>query len=253
MPEEVVSTEVAEVEPIEPKTEEVASEEPKEEVVVPKKKTAQERIDELTRKRRDAERDAEYWRKKALEKEPAPVETPAIPPRPKLDQFESTEAYEDALLAWNDRQKEIKAQAEKQHTEQQTALQTFQERAQKVRQEYDDFDEVVEQPIFSQHMREALLYAENGPAVAYHLGTNPSEAARIRNLPPTVQLLELGKLETKLLLAKQTKKVSAAPPPPTPVGMAGGGEVDESKLSTADWIKLDNQRRIDRIKKQYER
>lgn len=247
--EKAVSTEVAEEAVEQPEVKEPAEEVKAEEVVEKPKKTAKERIDELTRKRRDAEREAEYWRKKALETTPPPkVEAPA-PARPKLEQFETTEAYEDALLAWNDKRKEIETQTEKQKREEAEVFQTFQERAKKVREEFDDFDEVVEQPIFSQHMREALLYSENGPSVAYHLGTNPGEAARIRNLPPTLQLLELGKLETKLLLAKQTKKVTSAPAPPTPVGMAGGAkEKDPSEMSITEWMEWDRKQSLEKAK-----
>jgi hypothetical protein len=102
--EKVVPTEeVAQEEVKEEKTEEVVEEVKTEEVVEPpKKKSAQDRIDELTRKWRDKERDAEFWRSKALQKEqeqkpPEPV-APNIPRRPTLDQFETTEQYEDALF-----------------------------------------------------------------------------------------------------------------------------------------------------------
>jgi hypothetical protein len=255
--EKVVSTEVAE-EAVqaesteEPKTEEVV--ETPEETPPPKKKTAQERIDELTRKRREAERDAEYWKNKALQKEESkPAEPPSpIPKRPTLDQFETTEQYEDALFEWRDKKREIEQQAEKQKVEQEAAFRTFQERAQKLREENEDFDEVIERPVFSPAMRDALLLAENGPALAYHLGNNPAEAKRIQGLPVVQQLLELGRLETKMILAKQTKKTTAAPEPIRPTSMSGTvKEKSTDEMTTEEWMAWDRQREREKLKKKY--
>lgn len=250
--EKVVSTEEVAQETEEPKeaTEE-PKEEPQEEVVAPKKKSAQERIDELTRKRRDAERDAEYWKKKALEKEePKETTAPAQPPRPRLEQFNTTEEYEDALFAWRDTVRETQEQAKKREREEDEAFNTFNERAEAMRREYEDFDEVITKPVFSKEMKNALLLSESGPQVAYYLGTNPKEAARIRSLSPYLQGVELGRLETKVLLAKQTKKVTSAPAPPTPVGIAGGGkERDPSEMSTEEWMAWDRQRTLEKLKK----
>lgn len=256
--EKVVPTEeVAQEEVVVEETQETPVEEEEKPVVVepPRKKSAQERIDELTRKRREAEREAEYWKKAAIEKEkaskPLEPETPAIPKRPTLDQFETTEQYEDALFEWRDKKREIETRTKRQQEDQEAAFRTFNERANKIRAEHDDFDEVAERPVFSPAMRDALAINENGPELVYYLGNNEAEAARIRSLPVIQQLVEIGRLEQKLLLAKKTQKVTKAPPPPNPVGMSGATEIDESKLSTAEWIKLDRQREIERIKKKF--
>lgn len=248
--ENVVSTEEVAQEVEEPKAEETEQEEVSQ---PPRKKTAQERIDELTRKRRDAERDVEYWRNKALKEEP-PKSEPApqtSASRPTLDQFDTTEAYEDALFAWRDKKKELEAkEAERQQTVEK-ATRSFNDRAKELKKEYDDFDEVVEQPIFSEPMRLALLHSEHGPTVAYHLGTHVSEAERIRSLPLELQMVEIGRLETKLLLSKKVKKTTEAPPPISPVGMAGNSDTDPSKMSTAEWMEWDRNRERERLKKKY--
>jgi hypothetical protein len=238
----------------ETKTEEVVETKAEEVVEPPKpKKSAQERIDELTRKRRDAERDAEYWKAKALQKEPvpeAPVAT-SIPKRPTLDQFENTEQYEDALFEWRDKKRDIETRSAKQAEEFNRDLRTFNENARKLREEHEDFDDVIEQPVFSPDMRKALLKSENGPVVAYHLGRpeNRDLAERILALPVESQLYEIGKLESKLLLAQSTKKVTSAPPPIKPVGMGGGGEEQEP---TGDaWYERERQRELERIKNRY--
>jgi len=273
--EQEVSTEVAEVQetveetPAETEekettetTEEVAAgEEAPAAAVPPKKKTAQERIDEITKARRDAEREREYWKKVALEKEPgtpkqepAPSETEAIgPPRPKIAAYESTEVYEDALLKWHDDRRAIQTQRERQATEQKAALDKFNAAAAKVRAEHDDFDEVLEAPVFSQDMRIILLNSENGPSVAYHLGRpeNRDLVDRIRAMPPNMQVYELGKLEVQLSLAQKTKKTPSAPAPLKPVGSGGGATIDESKLTDDEWYALEKKRTIEALERKY--
>lgn len=224
----------------------------------PPKKNFQERIDEITRARREAEREREYWKKVALEREQRPPEppsdTPQRPPRPTLDQFESTVEYEDALFEWRDRVKSLESAAARERVEQEAAFRTFNERARKVREENEDFDEVVESPVFSPTMRGVLLQSENGPEVAYFLGRpeNRDQAEKIRNLPADRQAYEIGKLESNLLLAKKTRKVTGAPPPISPVGMGGGGkEKDPSEMNIDEWMAWDRERQKEKIKKKY--
>ncbi len=261
-----VPAEAAEETPVEETKEEVeVTEENKEEVaeeilpIPPKKKSAQERIDEITRARREAEREREYWKQVALAKEKTeqpPIQKPLsfLPPRPTLDQFETTIAYEDALFTWRDTVKEIQTRVVRQQEAQSVSLQTFNERAKTVREVHEDFDEVIESPVFSPLMRQTLLNSENGPEVAYFLGLpeNKTTADKIRSLPVEMQPYELGRLETKLLLAKETKKVTQAPSPIKPVGMTGGEvKVDPSKMSTEEWMAWDKQKRMEKLKAKY--
>lgn len=270
--EQAVSAEAAEevqaetpAEEAAPAAEEQAAEAPETgEPPEPKKKSAQERINEVVRKQREAEREREYWKQVALAREQAirqqtepaqqPPVNPMFPPRPTLDQYETTAAYEDALLSWHETRKEISARAARQQEEQQRALRTFNDRANALRTEHEDFDEVVESPVFSPIMRATLLNSENGPDVAYHLGLpqNRADADRIRALPPELQPYELGRLETKLMLAKQTKKVPSAPAPIKPVGMSGtGAEKDPGKMSIDEWMAWDRKRTMEKLKAKY--
>ena len=249
--ETVVEEEVQAEEP----AEEVVEEEPVEAPPPKPKQTAQERINELTRIRREKEREAEYWKKVALEKQKeTPRESPAepsLPARPKLEQFESTEQYEDALFEWRDSVQATKSAQKEQEERERKALNDFNERARKVRLENPDFDEVVESPVFSPGMRAAILLSENGPELAYYLGKeeNRTAAERIRNLPTEMQHYELGKLEYQLQMAKKTKKVPSAPEPIKPIGMSGaGGNIDPSKMSTAEWIEWDRKRELEKLK-----
>jgi hypothetical protein len=264
--EEVAPAEAAEV------TEEVQVEEPAEEVVEQveepagevvqfeqKKKTAQERIDEITKARREAEREREYWKKVALEKEPPtkiePVEVaPRLPARPAQHEFDTQEEYEDALLVWHDTKKTVQTEAQRQKAAQDDALKSFNVRAKELRATYDDFDEVIEAPVFSPIMRTVIANSEHGPEVAYFLGKPENEAVaeKIRNLPTEMQPYEIAKLESRLLLAKQTKKVPGAPPPLKPVGLSGGStEDDTSKMSMTEFMEWDRQRTLEKLKAKY--
>jgi hypothetical protein len=223
----------------------------------PRKKTAQERIDEITKARREAEREKEYWRKIALEKQTAPQadppkpQTSPIPERPRQDQFETYEGYEDALLGWHDNVKEIKNRAKVQQSRLQEVFNTFAKRSDALRKMYDDYDEVIETPPLTEIAKFTIANSEHGPELAYFLGKNHDVANRIAALPVEMQPYELGKLETKLVMAKGTKKVSGAPPPIKPVGMSGGtNNIDESKLEDAEWFARRKAKRIEALKKQ---
>ena len=67
-------------------------------------------------------------------------------------------------------------------------------------------------------MQDAILDLEHGVDVAYHLAKNLPEAKRIAALSPVAQIMEIGKLETKLNAAKPAaKSTTQAPAPPTAV------------------------------------
>lgn len=222
------------------------------EVVIPPpvKQTAQERINEITRKRREAEREVERLQKELAERSKTPA--PAAD-RPKIENFETQEAYEDALFNWRDSKKQNETLAEQRQREEAEALTKYRMNAEKVRSVYEDFDEVVEQPVFSPTMREVLLNSDEGPMVSYFLGRPENQAItdKIRSMPERLQVYELGKLEAKLLLAQKTKKPTGAPAPISPVGATGGHTIDESKLSDDEWFKLEKQRELEKIKKKY--
>jgi hypothetical protein len=92
--------------------------------------------------------------------------------------------------------------------------------------------------------------------VAYYLGLpeNRLAADQIRGLPSELQPYELGKLETQIMMARKTKKVSTTPEPITPVGMSSGGaQEDPSKMTTAEWMAWDRKRTMDKLKEKLER
>jgi len=164
------------------------------------------------------------------------------PTRPKRDGFDDVNAYdeaigkhEDALVEWSLRQGEraAKANLEKerleteQRRESETVSQRWQESHAKFVTDHPDFDEVV----FSDNLRvtdtmkQAVLQADNGPALAYHLGKNPQEAARIAACAPARQIFEMGRLAASL---QPKPNVSTAPKPITPLKAASSKATEKS-------------------------
>jgi hypothetical protein len=81
---------------------------------------------------------------------------------------------------------------------------------------------------------EAINALPNGPQLYHHLGVNLDEGQRVLSLPPVKMTLELNKLSQKLAAPKP---VSKAPDPITPIGGSSVNDGDPEKMSMADWIK----------------
>jgi hypothetical protein len=212
-----------------------AETEPKAEEPPPKKPTVQDRIDELTRARREAEREREYWRQEALKARPQEERKPAqadpdAEPNPEDFQYgEADPAYIRAITAHTTRQT-IRQENERQRraTQEQAVAQTWQQRSADFAKDHPDFFERVysDDVVITPAMTDAIATSEEGPRVAYHLAQNPDEARRIAALTPIAQVREIGRLESKLaqpVEAKpEPKTVSDAPPPaPQARGLRG--------------------------------
>jgi hypothetical protein len=133
------------------------------------------------------------------------------------------------------------------------AVKKFNDNAKDLRTTYEDFDEVIEAPVFTPTMRSVLLTSDTGPNMAYYLGRpeNIQVAQRIANLPPELQPYEIGRLETQLQVAAKTKKLSQTPAPITPVGGMTSAKIDESKLSDDEWYALEKERQKAKLKAKY--
>lgn len=223
-----------------------------------KSKGVQKRIDELTANWRNEQREKE-WLRQQYEMLQQQVQTPNQPEpvkaapqgRPSIDQFEDVNDYVEAVTDWKLRQaesaREAQSRQEREQREQQELISKVQNGADKARQKYQDFDDVVlnnhNVPI-SPFAAAALVDMENGMDVAYHLGKNPAEAMRIASLPQNRQLIEIGRIEAAL--ASNTRKTTAAPPPVGSqlAGSAGGGEPKDIK----EWMAWRNEQLRNRQK-----
>jgi hypothetical protein len=181
------------------------------------------RVTAESNKRRAAEQEATTLKAqlaaalKAVEKLTGEPEAPKEDPRPKRETFDDPDAYDKALEGWAGRRAaevaRTEAKADQARHEQarqtQSVIETYKSRQAEFEADHPDFEEVVfgdglfTNPVLGQ----AILEAEDGPAIAYYLGQNPEVEQRISKLTPVQVVYEVGKISSKL---------SAPPPKPKP-------------------------------------
>jgi hypothetical protein len=221
----------------------------------PAKTFSQEELDAAIGKR--LAREQRKWEREQAARQTVPV---APKEMPSIDNFESTDAYAEALalrkaeelLAQRDRQKE---QAE--------IVEAYSEREEKARDKYDDFEDVVYNPKLriTDVMAETIQYSDLGPDLAYWLGSNPKEAERIARLSPILQAREIGKIEVRLSDNPPVKKTTSAPTPISPVTARSSGSPSHDTtdprsiktMSTSDWIEAERNRQIRKYEAQRNR
>jgi hypothetical protein len=146
----------------------------------------------------------------------AETQTLRAPPVQSVDQFESAEAYTDALAYQKAEQLLAQREAAKQQSQ---VLESYHDKEEEARSKYDDFEQVAYNPKLpiTEVMAETIRSSDVGPELAYYLGTNPKDADRISRLTPLAQAKEIGKIEAKLASDPPMKRTSSAPAPITPV------------------------------------
>ena len=182
----------------------------------------------------------------------APASAVAEPVVP--EQFATTEAYVDALATQKAEQLVRQQQYQQQ---QQELLGSYHDKEEAARDKYEDFEQVAYNPKLpiTDVMAQTIQASDNGPDIAYYLGTNPKEAARIYALPPFLQAKEIGRLEAKIASEPVTKQTSRAPAPISPVTPRNGGSPNFDTtdprsikaMSTTQWIEAE---RLRQMKKQ---
>ena len=167
-------------------------------------------------------RDLEQERTAAIEREP----------RPKADQYDSVEEFEDALVDWKLRRREADAkkstseppkkpadgQAHGAPAEPRPASPTELASYVAAKATYPDLDEVLFDSSlpWSVHMADAVADLNNSAEVLYHLGQDPDELERIAALPPAAQIREVGKFADKLAAKLSPGTDTPATPTPKP-------------------------------------
>lgn len=181
----------------------------------------------------------------------APVD---IPP---ADQFESPEAYAEALAL-----RKAQELVAKRETDREVAklAEAFFEREEVARSKYDDYDQVAlgqGHPV-TLEMAETIRASDIGPDIAYWLGANPKESVRISKLTPLMQAREIGKIEATLAAAPPVKKTTNAPTPITPVTARSVGtpayDTTDTRsiktMTTSEWIAADRARQVKKLEAQ---
>ena len=221
----------------------------------PVKTFSQEELDAAIGKR--LAREQRKWEREQAARQTVPV---APKEMPSIDNFESTDAYAEALALR--KAEELVAQRDRQK-EQAQVVEAYSEREEKARDKYDDFEDVVYNPKLriTDVMAESIQSSDNGPDLAYWLGSNPKEAERIARLSPILQAKEIGKIEVRLADNPPVKKSTSAPTPISPVTARSSGSPSHDTtdprsiktMSTSEWIEAERNRQIRKYEAQRNR
>ncbi|WP_281915985.1 hypothetical protein [Caldimonas thermodepolymerans] len=180
-----------------------------------KKPGVHQRIDELTKARYDAEREAQYWREQAMRQQqqpsqPAQAGTEPAPAASRAETDEPTlESCDFDVAEFNRRHYQWMREQERKQERAQQRQRALAERVEAFRAEHPDYDQVALNPQvpITKAMAEEIIETDNPPAIAYYLGKNPQEAAQIAQMSERAMARAIGRIEAKL-------SAQAAPPPP---------------------------------------
>lgn len=214
------------------------------------------RINELTREKHEARREAEEARaaKVRLEAEldmlrrgtvqpSAPEATTAATPA-SFDPFDPASVAAFVSQQADERSRAAIA-AERARWEQEVRTKTFQARVQEFQGKIGETNEGAlrllhdtSAPV-TDDMAEFIMDSPDGVTVADYLGQNYAEAARIASLPPVQRGIELGRLEARLRQPQPASpppvKPSNAPAPPPTVGARAAASVNPDAMSVKDF------------------
>ncbi len=243
--EPVVEVPAAEVQP-EPDSESEPEHEESEEAKSKSKGGFQRRIDKLTKQLRLTEQERDTLREKTVK--PAAEESQPPAPKsdkPKIEDFQSPDEWADARDAWKAEQ-ERKAEFQERQRE---VFDNFNKQVSQVREQNDDFDEVMNQNIvIPLSVQEAIPTLENGAAVAYHIAKNPDIAKELMDMLPARAIAEVGRISERLLSAsstvrppKQEKIVSKAEAPIQPVNGTAKSTVPLEDLPPREYQRIRNE------------
>lgn len=210
-----------------------------------KGKGAEKRIKKLSAKNFNLEQENERLRK---ELEGSAGEAPMD--EPKEEDFENYSDYTKALAKYTYQEEKARESEKAKETSVRTAAQersrNFEQRADIVREEKEDFDEVAKSPEMLEfyarsapHVAEAVMESEKGAEIAYYLGSNQDVAVEMARKSPVQVAIEIGKLEAKFSQKPKPRATSKAPKPISPTAGGGHGGADEkpnSELTDEEWL-----------------
>ena len=227
-----------------PETEVQTSETPE----VAPKSFSQEELDAAIGKR--LAREQRKWEREQAQRS-AETQIVRAAPTASVDQYESPEAYAEALAYQRAEELIAKREAAKQQSQ---VLESYQEREESAREKYDDFEQVAYNPKLpiTNEMAETIQSSDIGPELAYYLGSNPKDADRISRMTPLSQAKEIGKIEAKLAAEPPVKRTTSAPAPISPVTARASGSPSHDttdprsikSMTTSQWIEAERARQI---------
>jgi hypothetical protein len=221
------------------------------------KKYSQAEIDAMIGKR--LAREQRKWEREQAQRQ-SEQQTLRAAPTASVDQFESPEAYAEALALQKAEELIAKREAAKQQS---AVLESYQEREEAARDKYDDFEQVAYNPKLpiTNVMAETIQSSDIGPELAYYLGSNPKEADRISRMTPLGQAKEIGKIEAKLAAEPPVKRTTSAPAPISPVTARSSGAPaydttdprSTKTMTDSQWIEAERARQMKKMQAQMTR
>jgi hypothetical protein len=218
---------------------------------VEEKKYSQAEIDAMIGKR--LAREQRKWEREQAQRQ-AEQQVLKAPSAATADQFESPEAYAEALALQKAEELIAKREAARQQSQ---VLESYQEREEAARDKYDDFEQVAYNPKLpiTNVMAETIQSSDIGPELAYYLGSNPKDAERISRMSPLAQAKEIGKIEAKLAAEPPVKRTTSAPAPISPVSArsTGAPALDTTdprsikSMTTSQWIEAERARQLKKL------
>lgn len=190
------------------------------------------------REREQAKRIREFEQAEAARQTAAAPAAPAVGEKPTPEQFDfDSEAYGEALIAWNERKRAADTQAAAAQAEQEAAQAAWNERVTsynnaKASLKVDDFDgaEHVVRETMSPVQQSVILNGADKPELlVYALGRNPAKAKELAAIKDPVKFaFAVAKLESQLKVAPR----KAPPAPERQVrGTAGGATSVDNQLA----------------------
>jgi hypothetical protein len=199
----------------------------------------QKRINEVTAKVYEREREAAYWRGIAEGRAPTQqAPQPEAASLPTLEQFDYDEAKYQAALTKHIREETEKSldqtlsRRERETAEQQKNNAAI-ERLKSGSAKHPDFVAAVSPINVSEAVRDFLLDNENAASVLYEIGKDDAALARFNSLSPVPQAIELGK---RAATPKATTRTIAPPPPDTVAGMKSGIGKTPDEMSMSEYM-----------------
>jgi hypothetical protein len=207
----------------------------------------QERVNEITRARREAERRLEAAERELAslrQSQPAQHQPRSNEKAPTLadhnyDQDSWAQAMQEHLLAQAESRLEQKISTRSQQERQQTVQRSYEERAMKYAADHPDFDAAVDDLTrtvrFSPEIVEAIGTSEHAPAVVHYLAKHLDEADNISRMPAHLAAMHVGRIEAQVSTAKP-KPVTNAPNPAPTLGGGAAASKDPDRMTADEWL-----------------
>jgi hypothetical protein len=228
-------------------------------------KAAEDELAALRRGEKPASARETVQSKTATDSDPEPKEND-----PKFKSWDEWNAAHNRWLVRDEKRTlDAKEASERQAAEDKETYDGHLARIQSFTAEHDDFEESVKDmgsfefasTQSNMAFQLAIVEADNGPDIMYHLAKNPEEMEKFQGLSPVKVQMLVGRLSAKLqpdsstandkdkdknkeTAAASTKKKSNAPEPTEPVrrsSAAPATSLDDPKMSTDEWIRKRNE------------